>query len=851
VATGQEMAAAAGSSSIHEEVGGGFNPGDRSWQSILDGLTAKANREGLIRSVKNAKTFEDKLRKVMDSIAIRGKLSAWISECAESHYSKSGGTASKLRDEGNFKFRCREYEGSLRLYTESVICAPEFGPELSLAYGNRSACLYHLGHYNDCLQDITLALRYRFPKNLVYKLHQRRGQCQTKLGHFEEAQKSFDEAVASLDFVPKLTPAKKESLARDIHALKKECQTINGGGNPAARDETSQELLTPPTEPTHGLNPSLRGGSDLLELRTSLSKGRHVLVKVVADDDDGGGVVRGDVLFSELPFSSVLLPEHYSTHCHHCYLAYTAPVPCTKCTQPRYCSDACRQESWQIYHQYECTGLDLLHSVGIAHLALRTVLMCGLPRLLAYRKDVQSLSVNRNEDARIVRRPEIDGTGYADVFNLMTHANHLSGEDLFQYAVTAALLVTYLERRTYFFEETEEDVLAGNLKIDGLSISSGGGSRPRVRKTSSCSVDDVDEELVLFVGGVILRHITQLICNASAIYEVGPTPAAEVDAADVDAASAVVTSNSQYRVATAIYPGASMMNHSCDPSVINSFFGARLIVRALKPMSAGDEVFNCYGPHFRHHPVQERQEMLRGQYHFTCTCGACSKKEWTEFSERFSALKCSDCGGPIRNPSSETSLEQRMPCLDCGKKQEYSKQIEQVFLAYDLFKRGMECLRFGNIPDALPALQSCYQLRVKAMYGHHLEVTEVADQLARCYAMMGSFSESAQFLKVCLPAIQERFGMHSVEVGHELVKYTDVLLGDLQDTTRRISHFEDKILESRACLQRAAEIFALHYGKWHNTYQEITQKLDKTKFLVQSDEYAHDDDDDNPTPFTG
>ena len=70
--------------------------------------------------------------------------------------------------------------------------------------------------------------------------------------------------------------------------------------------------------------------------------------------------------------------------------------------------------------------------------------------------------------------------------------------------------------------------------------------------------------------------------------------------------------------------------------------------------------------------------------------------------------------------------------------------------------QGMEFLRFGNMADTIPALQSCYQLRIEAMYAHHLEVTEVADQLARCYAMMGSFSESAQYLKVCLPAIQER-----------------------------------------------------------------------------------------------
>ena len=69
----------------------------------------------------------------------------------------------------------------------------------------------------------------------------------------------------------------------------------------------------------------------------------------------------------------------------------------------------------------------------------------------------------------------------------------------------------------------------------------------------------------------------------------------------------------------------------------------------------------------------------------------------------------------------------------------------------------MEYLRYGNMADTIPALQSCYQLRSKAMYAHHLEVTDVADQLARCYAMMGSFSESAEFLKVCLPAIQERY----------------------------------------------------------------------------------------------
>ena len=41
---------------------------------------------------------------------------------------------------------------------------------------------------------------------------------------------------------------------------------------------------------------------------------------------------------------------------------------------------------------------------------------------------------------------------YINVLNLVTHIDNLEAEDLFQYVVTAALLTTYLERRTNFFD---------------------------------------------------------------------------------------------------------------------------------------------------------------------------------------------------------------------------------------------------------------------------------------------------------------------------------------------------------------------------------------------------------------
>ena len=252
-------------------------------------------------------------------------------------------------------------------------------------------------------------------------------------------------------------------------------------------------------------------------------------------------------------------------------------MPCLKCTQPRYCSDTCRSQSWISYHQHECSGLDLLHSVGVAHLGLRIVLVTGFAKLLKFRSSKSEAAASAD---------------YRRVYDLLTHIDSLDAEDLFQYTVTSVLLGLYLQQRTKFL--CDNAAILENLKLH--------------------DVDEANESFFQFICGLLLRHITQLVCNGHAIYEVGTCDT------DLDDNDGPVVNNSQFRIATAIYPSASMMNHSCDPTVINSFFNQRLIVRAIKPVKAGGEVYNCYGPHFRHHPLPERQENLRGQYHFTCEC---------------------------------------------------------------------------------------------------------------------------------------------------------------------------------------------------------------------------------------
>ncbi|XP_040571561.1 SET and MYND domain-containing protein 4 [Lepeophtheirus salmonis] len=779
-----------------------------SWQGILDSLTEKALKDGLVLALSRADTFEGKISRVQYSIGIRNKIASWISHCAENRYTKSGAVASKLRDEGNIKFPQKENVGvCLRLYSESVISAGEYGPELGLAYGNRSATLYQLNHYEAALEDIHLAFKHHYPLNLRYKLHQRQGSCLAQLGRFSEAIQAFERGLTSLKDALKLRPEKKDALAKDINALKVEVMNSKD-----TKIESSTATL-PPSEPSNGNNPDFPSASSKLTLQRYNGERR-----VVAHEK----VDLGETLFIESPYAMVLLPGFYSTLCHHCTKAFVAPIPCLKCTQPRFCSEKCRSIAWDVYHQFECTGLDLAHSVGIAHLALRIILNAGFPLIKSLMKDIHKVwkykgSLNFEEidfvDNDICNEKK---NSYIKVFNLMDHVDDLSPEDLFQYTVTAILLTTYLQKRTKFFKQAPSS-LESNMENLGLNESD-------------------DPEMFLFIAGLMLKHICQLVCNGSAIYEVLPETVSDCDM-DVSNNNPIVYSTSQQRVATAIYSSVSMLNHSCNPNVINSFHEGKIIVRAIRPISSKSEVFNCYGPHFRRHSLSERREMLQFQYHFHCTCEVCSDESKFNFQDRFLALKCHFCAGPVfdsgkeggGSPSSAPGI-----CGDCGREQENSDHVREVLVAYNLYKNGIDALDRGLVCDALPLLQSCYQMRVEALYANHREVTEVANQLAKAYCTMGSFEESAQYLQVTLPAILERFGEYSLEYAYELLNYADVMICDFQDGSKRISRFLEKIEDTRNCLIKAATVFDLHYGKWNKTYRETMVKFKKLDFFSES-----------------
>ena len=302
----------------------------------------------------------------------------------------------------------------------------------------------------------------------------------------------------------------------------------------------------------------------------------------------------------------------------------------------RYCSGECRSTAW-LHHQHECGQLDLLHSVGIGHLAFRTLLMATLPTIEALKKQVQSGTL-----------PSFtSGSPYSRVLSLQHHLDRLPAEDQFQYTVTAALLTTVLHRHTAFLCPSR--ALPGILGIRPL----GPGM-------------EADESLLHFVGALFLRHLAQLVTNAHAITELQ-----ETDGGDVK----------QVRLASAIYPAASLLNHSCVPAITNRFCGSVLEIRTVRSLEAGGEVTNCYGPHHRRHPHQERQEMLQTQYGFRCACQACTSPDERQFFVQFSAPLCraniNGCKGPVevkfQGPNSKGGV-----CLKCGLAQDTDSSWEAL-----------------------------------------------------------------------------------------------------------------------------------------------------------------------------
>lgn len=62
----------------------------------------------------------------------------------------------------------------------------------------------------------------------------------------------------------------------------------------------------------------------------------------------------GEVIFVEKPYTQFLGVKRLHTHCSYCFKTTWANIPCEHCSWTMLCSEECRNEAWEKYHDLEC-----------------------------------------------------------------------------------------------------------------------------------------------------------------------------------------------------------------------------------------------------------------------------------------------------------------------------------------------------------------------------------------------------------------------------------------------------------------------------------------------------------------
>ncbi|KAL4717853.1 hypothetical protein ACJJTC_001002 [Scirpophaga incertulas] len=725
---------------------------------------------------------------------VRKILQHWLRQMQNSYAKKINDldTAKKCddvsllwRQRGNEKFRANLVEESYRCYCESVIYALQDGPMYSLALANRSAALLRMKRFLECLEDIQLALDSGYPQEQRHKLLLRRADCYMELGLCEDARTAFAAASEHATAL-KLAPLHAAEFDRHLKILKAKLESIKV-------TEKENEISLPTC--LHGENDDFIAASNALELRRSDSCGRYVVARE--------GLKRGDILFSEEPYAWVTLPrdnlQGYS--CETCCQTEVNPVPCTSCSRSVYCSTECRSRAAELFHKWECTACqaNIFPTIGIAHLALRVLLISagkGFPSVPISATETTTASdlFSAYENVDNITIYKKDSPPFYRMFNLITNFEKMNSSDYIQYALTAIMLTFYLEEYTSFFEFLEFRI-PHNLSSLHLRI---------------------------FAASVLLRAMGQLVCNGHAALTL---TLCEDEDSRMENGHASTISEREVRRATAIYPSAAMMNHSCDPNIINTFYKGRLVVVCGREIGAGGEVLNCYGPHRSREPASHRRTALRAQYMFTCTCSVCVDADRRDFVYLFSAYACQTCKGPvICNPDINGTTH----CIQCGSDFKIERAMETLERAKELLSDSRQA---GTSAERCEKAHSALKLQQLVWHRHHTSLRESADKVARLYADFGDFSRSVELIKQNIQSLEYQYGSFSAEVAHELRKLSNVMLERIVSTPHSLD-YREWCLETHKILKKAVQLTELNYGSWESLVKRLKDNEEFVASLV-------------------
>ena len=297
------------------------------------------------------------------------------------------------------------------------------------------------------MKEIERAIEANYPKDMMYKLKERKARCLLAKKSLNEALKAFQEDVQALDD-SKLPQEKRMKLERDAQIMIK---MLTKNMEMEAKMRKSQKL--PPVEPSRAVKNKPkeiveRFVSDTLTFDSTEDEGRFA--KAAKD------IKLGTYLVQEKPHVACLLQMYSQTHCQFCFKRVVLPIACNYCADIIFCSNKCRDDSWNTYHRIECGIMQHLWNSGASitcQMALRVIAQKSLKYFLDIKKELEELKTNPSYE----RLDQLPNDDYRRVFVLVTHEKDRTFEDIFHRNVMASFLINCLKLGGFFEGDDSED----------------------------------------------------------------------------------------------------------------------------------------------------------------------------------------------------------------------------------------------------------------------------------------------------------------------------------------------------------------------------------------------------------
>ncbi|KAL0902216.1 hypothetical protein ABMA27_000140 [Loxostege sticticalis] len=672
-----------------------------------------------------------KVTAVMENKEIMGALQEVFSRIQPIYRGKDARVSYERRLAAQAALKEGDLKKALSLASQAVLRAPmtgsdeaiDVGVSLALALWVRSEVLLQTDRPRAALEDLKLALKERLPAKMRAQYYWRMGHCYRGAGEPSRAKVSYELAGRLLGSDENA----KAQLAKDIEVL----------------DYTAQPRH-PPDKPkisvAGGAKQNMPALSKLLKITEEQNKGRYAVAS--------SPIKTGDILLVDSPYAACLHPDNYGTHCLHCFKRLEdcedeTPVWCPKCSAVVFCSINCRDTAVSTYHAYECQFLDLFIGSGmsiLSQIALRIVTQAGLDttmsiyskyltnevktvdganlndiegvakkskmktrkeRLNRTKKGLKSFTEKNKEDETELKVD--DKMNYeeklelkaAQFYSLCAHSEQRKGGDYLKRVVMAMFLAECL-KKAGFFKKCEPENM---VKVE----------------TSICEL--------------IVRNLQILQFNAHEIYET------------IRGEHSFSGSKPVY-IAVGIYPTGALFNHECYPAVARYFDGAKIVLRATRPLAPGEMASENYGHHFMMRSLKERQRALACRYWFRCECTAC-KEDWPTLKQM---------------NASETPVYLRCPNMDCSAKFRASPQLpsrcskcstnidrelvkinlENLSKCVDHYQEGARLMDAERIDDAITAMCDAIDLYHEIARPPHRETHIAQEALRSCFSASGN-----------------------------------------------------------------------------------------------------------------